>query len=92
MRRHGAADAGRPPHQMKQLERTMTEPMNGERGIPKMVDRAVFQTEIDALRVREKAHTREADAIAAARRQLPMVHEASFLHKGTPIHAPTWIA
>jgi predicted dithiol-disulfide oxidoreductase (DUF899 family) len=40
---------------------------------PKIVDRATFQAELDALRVREKAHTREGDAIAAARRRLPMV-------------------
>jgi predicted dithiol-disulfide oxidoreductase (DUF899 family) len=40
---------------------------------PLMVDRATWQAEIDALRVREKAHTREGDAIAAARRRLPMV-------------------
>jgi predicted dithiol-disulfide oxidoreductase (DUF899 family) len=40
---------------------------------PPIVDRARFQTELDALRVREKAHTREGDAIAAARRRLPMV-------------------
>lgn len=40
---------------------------------PKIVDRSTFQAELDALRVREKAHTREADAIAAARRRLPMV-------------------
>lgn len=39
----------------------------------RIVDRATFQTELDALRLREKAHTREADAIAAARRRLPMV-------------------
>src|SRR5713226_9801761 len=38
-----------------------------------VVDRAAFQTELDRLRVREKAHTREGDAIAAARRRLPMV-------------------
>jgi predicted dithiol-disulfide oxidoreductase (DUF899 family) len=38
-----------------------------------VVDRATFQTELDALRVREKAHTREGDAIAAARRRLPAV-------------------
>jgi predicted dithiol-disulfide oxidoreductase (DUF899 family) len=38
-----------------------------------VVDRAKFQTELDALRVREKAHTREGDAIAAARRRLPVV-------------------
>jgi predicted dithiol-disulfide oxidoreductase (DUF899 family) len=41
--------------------------------IPKIVDRAAFQTELDALRAREKAHTRAGDALAAARRQLPMV-------------------
>jgi predicted dithiol-disulfide oxidoreductase (DUF899 family) len=40
---------------------------------PKTVDRASFQSELDALRVREKAHTKEGDAIAAARRRLPMV-------------------
>lgn len=40
---------------------------------PDVVDRATWQAEIDALRVREKAHTREGDAIAAARRRLPMV-------------------
>jgi predicted dithiol-disulfide oxidoreductase (DUF899 family) len=40
---------------------------------PKIVDRSIFQAELDALRVREKAHMREGDAIAAARRRLPMV-------------------
>ena len=47
--------------------------MNDELGAPKIVDRNIFQAELDALRVREKAHTREGDAIAAARRRLPMV-------------------
>jgi predicted dithiol-disulfide oxidoreductase (DUF899 family) len=41
--------------------------------VPAVVDRAAFEAELDALRVREKAHTREGDAIAAARRRLPMV-------------------
>jgi predicted dithiol-disulfide oxidoreductase (DUF899 family) len=41
--------------------------------LPTAVDRAIFQAELDRLRVREKAHTREGDAIAAARRRLPMV-------------------
>ncbi len=41
--------------------------------LPSAVDRATFQAELDRLRVREKAHTREGDAIAAARRRLPMV-------------------
>ena len=40
---------------------------------PTVVDRASFETELTRLRVREKAHTREGDAIAAARRRLPMV-------------------
>ena len=40
---------------------------------PKMVDRATFQADVDALRTREKAHMREGDEIAAARRRLPMV-------------------
>ena len=42
-------------------------------GAPKIVDRSTFQAELDALRLREKAHTKEGDAIAAARRRLPMV-------------------
>jgi len=41
--------------------------------VPPVVDRATFQAELDALRVREKAHTHEGDAIATARRRLPMV-------------------
>jgi len=41
--------------------------------MPGVVDRDTWQAEIDALRVREKRHTREGDAIAAARRRLPMV-------------------
>ncbi len=40
---------------------------------PAVVDRATFQAQLDALRAREKAHTRAGDAIAAARRRLPMV-------------------
>jgi predicted dithiol-disulfide oxidoreductase (DUF899 family) len=48
--------------------------MNDEApSLPAAVDRATFQAELDELRVREKAHTREGDAIAAARRRLPMV-------------------
>jgi predicted dithiol-disulfide oxidoreductase (DUF899 family) len=44
-----------------------------EPAMPAVVDRGTFQTELDALRSREKAHTREGDAIAAARRRLPAV-------------------
>jgi predicted dithiol-disulfide oxidoreductase (DUF899 family) len=48
-------------------------PSTAAASLPSAVDRAAFQAELDTLRVREKAHTRESDAIAAARRQLPMV-------------------
>ncbi len=41
--------------------------------LPEVVERADWQAEVEALRVREKAHMREGDAIAAARRRLPMV-------------------
>ena len=49
--------------------------MNGHASAarPEVADRAAFQADLDRLRVREKAHTREGDAIAAARRRLPMV-------------------
>ncbi len=51
----------------------MNDTMRDELGMPKIVDRSAFTAELEALRVREKAHTREGDAIAAARRRLPMV-------------------
>ena len=41
--------------------------------LPEIVDRASWEAERDRLLTREKAHTREGDAIAAARRRLPMV-------------------
>jgi predicted dithiol-disulfide oxidoreductase (DUF899 family) len=41
--------------------------------MPRTVGRATWQAERDALLVQEKAHTRAGDAIAAARRRLPMV-------------------
>jgi predicted dithiol-disulfide oxidoreductase (DUF899 family) len=52
--------------------------------MPPAVDRATVQAELDALRVREKAHTHEGDAIAAARRRLPMVEAAG----STPLIGP----
>jgi predicted dithiol-disulfide oxidoreductase (DUF899 family) len=51
----------------------MTDLSKDKLGGPKIVDRETFQGELDALRAREKVHTREGDAIAAARRRLPMV-------------------
>lgn len=40
---------------------------------PPVVDRSTFQAQVDSLRVREKQHKKAGDAIAAARRRLPMV-------------------
>jgi predicted dithiol-disulfide oxidoreductase (DUF899 family) len=54
----------------------MGEPTAGSTDTPRMptaADRSTFQDELDALRVAEKQHTRAGDAIAAARRRLPMV-------------------
>ncbi|WP_329114008.1 DUF899 family protein [Streptomyces sp. NBC_01465] len=42
-------------------------------GRPPVVDLATWQKDRAELLVREKAHTREGDALAAARRRLPMV-------------------
>ena len=41
--------------------------------LPLVIDRAAWQAELDDLRTREKAHLRAGDAIAAARRKLPIV-------------------
>jgi predicted dithiol-disulfide oxidoreductase (DUF899 family) len=51
----------------------MNDIMRDQLAAPNVVDRGTFQAELDALRFREKAHMREGDAIAAARRRLPMV-------------------
>jgi predicted dithiol-disulfide oxidoreductase (DUF899 family) len=42
------------------------------RPAPPVTDHDDFDRQLEELRVREKAHTREGDAIAAARRRLPM--------------------
>jgi predicted dithiol-disulfide oxidoreductase (DUF899 family) len=46
---------------------------NNTAALPEVVDRATWQAQLDELLVREKAHTRAGDAIAAERRRLPMV-------------------
>ena len=53
-------------------------------GMPPMVDMSSWQAAGDELLVREKAHTREGDAIAAARRRLPMVE----VDGSTPVTGP----
>ena len=52
---------------------TPDEPTTALPGRPPVVDLATWQTTRDELLVCEKAHTREGDALAAARRRLPMV-------------------
>ncbi|RFU41748.1 DUF899 domain-containing protein [Actinomadura logoneensis] len=49
------------------------EPTTALPGRPPIVDMDTWQAARDELLLREKAHTREGDAIAAARRRLPMV-------------------
>ncbi len=51
----------------------MKDAIRNEPAVPAVVDRSSFEAELRPLRAREKAHTREGDAIAAARRRLPMV-------------------
>jgi predicted dithiol-disulfide oxidoreductase (DUF899 family) len=41
--------------------------------LPQVTDRGAWQAKIDELRVKEKAHTRMGDQLAAERRRLPMV-------------------
>ncbi|WP_026315884.1 DUF899 family protein [Actinokineospora enzanensis] len=50
-----------------------TTPNDVSAGRPPVVDLATWQAARDELLVREKAHTRAGDALAAARRRLPMV-------------------
>jgi predicted dithiol-disulfide oxidoreductase (DUF899 family) len=58
--------------------------LSDELAKPPVVDRATFQAQLDELRVREKAHTREGDRIAAVRRRLPMVEVGA----ATPLIGP----
>ncbi|GLY81204.1 DUF899 domain-containing protein [Actinoallomurus iriomotensis] len=52
---------------------TPDDPTTALPGRPPVVDLATWQAARDELLVREKAHTRQGDALAAARRRLPMV-------------------
>jgi predicted dithiol-disulfide oxidoreductase (DUF899 family) len=51
-------------------------------GLPPVVDQRAWRRELEALRVREKAATRELDAIAAQRRRLPMVAMPDYILEG----------
>ena len=50
--------------------------------LPPVVDADTWQRELDALRIREKAATRELDAVAAQRRRLPMVEMPDYTLEG----------
>ena len=54
-------------------EPRMTEAATGNHPVPEVTDRATWQARIDELRVKEKAHTRAGDALAAERRRLPVI-------------------
>ncbi|MYW62997.1 DUF899 domain-containing protein [Streptomyces sp. SID8379] len=55
---------------------------SAENALPPVVDRATWEKELATLRVREKAATRELDAIAAQRRRLPMVEMPDYVLEG----------
>ena len=50
--------------------------------LPPVVDVDTWRSELDALRRREKAATRELDAVAAQRRRLPMVELPDYVLEG----------
>ncbi|WP_040709083.1 DUF899 domain-containing protein [Nocardia takedensis] len=52
------------------------------KALPPVVDAETWQAELDTLRAREKAATRELDAIAAQRRALPMVRMPDYTLEG----------
>ena len=56
--------------------------MTDSTALPPVVDATTWREELDKLRVREKAATRELDAIAAARRRLPMVQMPDYTLMG----------
>lgn len=51
--------------------------------VPAIVGKATWEAAVAELRAREKAATRELDAIAAARRRLPMVELPDYTLEGT---------
>ena len=58
--------------------------------LPAVADHATWRAELDELRIREKAATRELDAIAAQRRRLPMVELPPYTLVGE--HGPVTLA
>ncbi|MDI3417671.1 DUF899 family protein [Streptomyces luteolus] len=52
------------------------------KALPEVVDAETWQRHLDDLRIREKAATRELDAIAAQRRRMPMVEMPDYTLEG----------
>jgi predicted dithiol-disulfide oxidoreductase (DUF899 family) len=65
---------------------TMTTTHETRAALPPIVDAQAWRRELEELRVREKAATRELDAIAAQRRRLPMVALPDYTLEGE--HGP----
>ncbi|WP_167105647.1 DUF899 family protein [Mycobacterium sp. DL592] len=57
----------------------MTDTAPPKTALPPIVDQQAWRTALDELRAREKAATRELDAIAAQRRRLPMVEMPKYV-------------
>ncbi|MDY0908662.1 DUF899 domain-containing protein [Microbacterium sp. CFBP9034] len=60
----------------------MTDILRTAAALPPVTDEATWRAELAELRVREKAATRELDAIAAQRRRLPMVRLPDYTLEG----------
>ncbi|MFF1696333.1 DUF899 domain-containing protein [Streptomyces sp. NPDC058257] len=58
------------------------------KALPPVVDTETWERQLDDLRVREKAATRELDAIAAQRRRMPMVEMPGYTLQGEDGPAP----
>lgn len=56
----------------KRIRQAAVEGLQGA-ALPPVAARDEFEVELNRLRVREKEHTHQGDAIAAQRRRLPMV-------------------
>src|SRR5438067_13632089 len=72
---------GSPPELVHLAGRISEEAMTTS-ALPPVVDAGTWQRQLDALRAREKAATRELDAIAAQRRRMPMVQMPAYTLEG----------
>ena len=64
------------------MSQTATQEASQPVAVPPIVDQKTWDAALADLRAREKAATRELDAIAAARRRLPMVELPDYTLQG----------